>query len=78
MEPSRCLLIPSLLVLGSKAGPVPKGRARREISTFKALGKLKEDVWAELPAHDQRETAGCGFSETTPPHLHKHTEIHTG
>lgn len=41
------MLIPSLLVLGSKAGPVPKGRARREISTFKALGKLKEDVWMD-------------------------------
>ena len=32
-----------------------------------------QDVWAELPAHDQKETSGCGFSATpsTPQHPHR-------
>ena len=40
--PSRYLQTPSLLILGSRAGPVPKGRARKKTSTFRALGKLEE------------------------------------
>ena len=33
---------PTPPVLGREAGPVPKGRARREVPTFRAFWKLGE------------------------------------
>lgn len=65
--------------------PCPRARLGRKCPKSGPSGSWGrgQDVCAELPAHDQRETDGCGFSGTPStchhPHrgLHKHIETQT-
>lgn len=71
MGPSRCSQAPTpAAVRGSKPGPVLKGRARRETPSG---SWRREDVWADLPAHGQRNSWMWTLRDKPPIHAGSHT-----
>lgn len=72
---------PTPPVLGSKAGPVPKGRARREVPTLRAFWKLGEGSRCMGPMIGRKQLGMDPQQDPPrPPRtqgLHKHAETQT-